>query len=311
MPLRNPNEAKASFDDIYIRPDPRDYYSVLGSLDYAIPSLAKPIFRQLSAAWKRSHGRTATLLDLGSSYGINAAMFRFPLTFEMLRRRYTRREIMALSPGDLRDLDRYYFKSWPRAQAERIIVADTSVNAIDYAVHVGVADAGIAADLEKSAIDDAVVRELTNVDIVMSTGCVGYVTEKTFGSILNATDDPPWVVSFCLRMFDYTPIAERLEQAGLVTEKLPSATFVQRRFRDEDEAGEVLDILKSRGIDPIGLESEGLLLAELFVSRPKKDVMAQPLQDLITVTSGRHMNFGPRLMQVRRNGRLALAPVRA
>ncbi|MGE0595187.1 MAG: class I SAM-dependent methyltransferase [Hyphomonadaceae bacterium] len=310
MPLNAANAAKASFDDIYVMPDPRDYYAVLGSLDYSIPTLAKPIFRQLSAAWKRTRGRAATILDLGSSYGINAALFRFPLTFDMLRRRYTRREMMALSPRELRELDRYYFQSWPRAQAERIVVADTSANAIDYAVQVGIADAGVAADLETGVVDDGVARELAGVDIVMSTGCVGYVTEKTFATILNQTSEPPWVVSFCLRMFDYEPVARQLARVGLVTEKLASATFVQRRFRDEAEASDVLGILNQRGVDPTGLESEGLLLAELFVSRPEAEVAAEPLQDLITLTSGRNLNFGPRLMQVRRNGRLALAPVR-
>ncbi|MEZ5994503.1 MAG: hypothetical protein R3C25_01980 [Hyphomonadaceae bacterium] len=66
----DPNDAKASFDNLYSQEDPRSYFSVLGSLDYAIPDLAKPIFRQALAAFRRSRGRPATILDLGSSYGI-------------------------------------------------------------------------------------------------------------------------------------------------------------------------------------------------------------------------------------------------
>ena len=36
------NASKANFDEIYVMPDPRGYFSVLGSLDYKIPDIAEP-----------------------------------------------------------------------------------------------------------------------------------------------------------------------------------------------------------------------------------------------------------------------------
>lgn len=300
------NDAKASFDSIYIRPDPRDYFSVLGSLDYSIPDLAKPIFRQIASAFERSRGKQATILDLGSSYGINAALFRYPLTFRMLQRRYARREMLVLSSERVRDLDTNYYRAWPQARGERIIVADVSSAAVAYAAEVGLAEAGIAASLEEGVPTPDVARTLADVDLVMSTGCVGYVTEKTFQSIFEAARKPPWVASFCLRMFDYEPVADALSKYGLVTEKMPSAAFVQRRFRDEAEAGDVLDVIARRGLDPTGLEAEGLLMAELFVSRPAAEARAAPLEEVVTVTSGRNIAFGPRLIQV---GKGRLSPV--
>lgn len=297
------NDAKASFDDLYSQEDPRDYFSVLGSLDYAIPDLAKPIFRQTAAAFRKANGRPATILDLGSSYGMNAALFRFPITIDMLRRRYARREMMALSAAQVREYDRAYYQSWPRVQQERIICADVSRPAVDYACAVGLADECVACDLEQGAPRD-VADKLSDVDMIISTGAVGYVTEKTFDTILKASGRTPWVVSFCLRMFDYGDIAERLANDGLVTEKLKSAAFVQRRFHDEDEAQQVLDILAKKGVDPTGLESEGFMVAELFVSRPAEQAEATPLDELVRVTSGRNLSFGPRLVQVKR-GRIA------
>jgi hypothetical protein len=305
----DPNDAKASFDDLYAREDPRDYFSILGSLDYSIPDLAKPIFRQVAAAFRKAKGRPATILDLGSSYGINAALFRYPITVDMLRRRYARREMMALTSAQVRELDRKYFESWPRAQPERIIAADVSKPAVDYAVEAGLADEAIAHDFEQGA-PPGVARRLVDVDIIMSTGAVGYVTEKTFDALLQSMGRTPWVVSFCLRMFDYSPIAARLAEDGLVTEKLRSAAFVQRRFQDEDEAAQVLDVLSRKGLDAAGLESEGLLFAELFVSRPREDVEAVPLDKLVRVVSGRNLSFGPRLVQVKRDGQRLLAPLR-
>lgn len=306
----DPNDAKASFDNLYSQEDPRDYFTVLGSLDYAIPDMAKPIFRQLATAFRKATGRTATILDLGSSYGVNAALFRYPLSLDMLRRRYARREMMALSSAQVRELDRSYYRSWPRVQDERIIVADISKAAVDYAVEVGIADDGVACDLEQGAPPEAANR-LSGVDMIISTGAVGYVTEKTFDALLRAAHPAPWVISFCLRMFDYAPIAERLAQAGLVTEKLSSAAFVQRRFRDQAEAEQILNLLRARGLDPTGLEAEGLLFAELFVSRPKEHVEAAALDELVRVVSGRNLSFGPRLVQVKRGGERLLAPMRS
>jgi hypothetical protein len=300
--LASANEAKASFDDIYVKSDPRDYFSVLGSLDYAIPDLANPIIRQTLAHWRDETGRSPTVLDVGSSYGVNAALLRYPLSFDMLRRRYTQREVMALPSEDVLALDRRYFQAWPRIAAHRFVVLDASQPAIDYALSVGLADAGLAADFEAAAPNDEARRALADVDVVITTGAVGYVGVKTFDAILSAARRPPWVISFVLRMFDYKPIARRLGAAGLATEKLGSAAFVQRRFRDAEEAQGVLDVIRQRGLDPTGLEAEGMLFAELFVSRPPEAIETMPLEEMVTVASGRNLNLGPRLMHLRRSG---------
>jgi hypothetical protein len=306
----DPNAAKASFDEIYAKPDPRAYFSVLGSLDYAIPDLAKPIFKQIAAAWRADYGGNATLLDLGSSYGINAALFRFPLSFGMLRRRYAQRAILNLASEQVQALDQNYFKAWPRTQPERIVVADVSEPAVAYAVRAGLADIGIAGSFERGAPSESAAKVLPDVDIIMSTGCVGYVTERTFQTLMDSSNRPPWVVSFVLRMFDYAPIEATLASAGLVTEKLNSAAFVQRRFRDEEEAHRVLSLLSERGLDPTGLEAEGLLFAELYLSRPRADVERRPLDSIVTVASGRNLSFGPRLVRVNRGAPSELAAVR-
>jgi len=304
------NEAKASFDDIYSKDDPRDYFGELGALDYLIPDVARPIFRQVADAWRRRSGHPGTVLDLGSSYGINSALFRFPVTFEMLRRRYARREMLSLASEQIRDYDRAYFQAWPRSQHERIIVSDISAPAVQYAVNVGLADDAIAHDFENKAPPADVQRRLRDVNLIFSTGAVGYISERTFSSILAAAKEPPWVVCFCLRLFSYEPIAKALEKAGLVTEKLEGAAFMQRRFRDTEEAESVLRTLRLRGLDSAGLESEGHLYAELFVSRPAAEVEARPLDQLVRVVSGRNLSLGPRLVEVRRDGIPGMALVR-
>lgn len=294
------NESKANFDRIYEDADPRAYYRVLGGLDYVIPDLASPLFKQLLEARAQRQDRPVTVLDLGCSYGINGALLRFPLKFDTLRRRYMLPEIQALSSGATKAFDIAYFRSWPARPNLRIIGLDASANAVHYAADVGILDTPIAEDFEHDTPSERARKALANVDIVISTGCVGYVTERTFKAILecNRNAELPWVASFVLRMFPYDAIRGTLAKFGLATEKLAGATFVQRRFRDADEYEQSLAKLEALGIDPAGREEEGLFHAELFVSRPENLVRTAPLPELVNVVSGRHKGFGRRYVRV-------------
>jgi SAM-dependent methyltransferase len=304
------NSSKANFDEIYQLPDPRGYFSVLGSLDYMIPDLAEPIVRQLLAARAKSTGQPPVVLDVGCSYGINAAVHRFPVSFGTLRNRYTRGEMAAVEPRDLARLDRSFYASWPEIGTARFIGLDVSEPAVSYARNVGLLDAGITKDLERNPLSVTEAALVKPVNVILSTGCVGYVTERTYRKLLDAVETPPWIVSFVLRMFPYDALARALAEHGLVTERLAGATFVQRRFRDVEEFTKTLAQLAERGVDTAGFESEGRFQAELYVSRPEADVRAAPLGDLVTVTSGRNRPVGTRYVQVETDGvsRIALEP---
>ena len=126
------------------------------------------------------------------------------------------------------------------------------------------------------------LRSLAQVDLVTSTGCVGYVTHKTFERLLPAVTEgrPPWLANFVLRMFPFQPIAEILKERGYVTEKLEGRTFVQRKFASGEEQEQVLSQLREQDIDPAGKEAEGHLLAEFYLSRPISETAAAPIERL-------------------------------
>lgn len=295
------NQAKAVFDDIYIAKDPRSYFSALGDLDYMIPDVAEPVVRQILAAKGSAASAKPVVLDIGCSYGINAAVHRFPLTFGGLRHRYARREMKALSSEELVRLDRNFYSAWPDVGLARFIGLDVSAPAVRYATDVGLLDQGIVADLENDALSAEDARIVRHADVIMSTGCIGYVTEKTFSKVLDATEKTPWIISFVLRMFPYDSLAAAFAQRGLVTERLTGVTFIQRRFRDAQEFENTLATLASVGIDSTGLESEGLFHADLVLSRPEADVRAAPLEDIVTVASGRGRPIAPRYVHVESN----------
>jgi hypothetical protein len=290
------NAIKADFRDIYQRKDPRAYYTVLGGLDYVIPEVARPIFLQLAEQCIAERGRPIIILDLGCSYGVNAALMRHSVTLKHLRERYLSPEMQAMRADRVAEFDARYFSGWPAREDMRFAGLDVSSEAISYGRRTGLLDAGLAIDLETQELNQAATELIACADMIISTGCVGYVTARTFAKIMGAFENQPkpWIASFVLRVFDYGEIADTLSRHALITEKFPGATFVQRRFHDPSEFEQTMNALAALGVDPAGKESEGLLHAELFVSRPEEIAAATPLTEIISLTSGIGRRYGDR-----------------
>ncbi|MEU7765713.1 class I SAM-dependent methyltransferase [Nocardia sp. NPDC049190] len=265
MPVPLHTTGKASFDDIYDRPDPRAYYARMSDLDYRIPELAKPFFQQQIRQYRASARVTApTVLDIGCSYGINAALLRFDTTMRGLVGHYDADSDRA---GLIRR-DRARLDAHTGPTDVRFLGMDASRPALDYAHEAGLLHEVVHADLESGEPTDEQRAVLATADLVVSTGCVGYVTEKTLARV--ATAHPrrrPWMAHFVLRMYDFAPIAAELAALGYRTEQAPGL-YEQRRFASDAERTQVLNTLSARGIDTTGREDAGWLYAALYLSRP-------------------------------------------
>ena len=277
------NEAKATMDHIYNQPDPRAYFRELRQLGYTIPDQAKPIFRKLIGHLHRRRGETVHLLDLGCSYGVNAALLKYDLAMRDLYAHWDQDRLKTATPEEVVEHDQRYFAGLDETGDVEVIGLDQAEQAIEFAEEVGLLNEGLAVNLEAEPLPTPAAAELAAVDLVTSTGCVGYVTEKSFERLLPAVSygRPPWLANFVLRMFPFDAIEESLHERGYVTEKLENRTFVQRRFASEDEQEQVIDQLHDRGIDPAGKETEGYLLAEFYLSRPKGDGPGAPVERLV------------------------------
>lgn len=276
------------FSDLYNSKDPRNYFKYLGQLDYIIPHLAQPIFGQLIRARQELQSEPVTVLDLGCSYAINGALMKYALNYEELRQRYTAPPLQTLTSDELLELDRHFYRSWPAQPGVRVIGLDISENAIRYAEKCGLLDRGLAIDLENRDLAPDEAADLADVDIIVSTGCVGYVTAKTFARVMNAIRPGcvPWVASFVLRMFAFDEIEDTLAGYGLVTELYEGATFVQRRFANREEMEATIRAVERRGLDTYGHETDGLYHANLYISRPPEEIERCPIQKLVSVVSG-------------------------
>ncbi|MFI7102639.1 hypothetical protein ACIBK8_25150 [Streptomyces sp. NPDC050161] len=271
---------KADFEAIYNRPDPQRYFTTLQPLDYQIPHHGQAVFRAAVDALRRRRADRPPLnvVDLCCSYGINAALLKHRLTLTDLYDRYARQDQDAPRlPQD----DRAYFAARILPDAPHVTGLDVADQAVGYARSAGVLDQGFAENLETDEPSPQLRAALAGTDLITVTGGVGYISERTFGHLIDSMDSPPWVAAFVLRTVSYRPVSALLARAGLVTEKLTTRTFRQRRFADGDERRAAFTALAGHGLTTHGKEADGFYHADLYLSRPAADVALLPMSELI------------------------------
>ena len=270
---------KIDLSEIYDRPDPRDYYQTLVNLDYRIPAEGAPIFRQVIKIERSARRqRHLKLLDVGCSYGVNAAILKCERTLVDLYRDYGVSTAGAMSRRELIARDRASL----RPQEELTVIGlDPAVHAVGYAREAGILDAYLTRDLENEKPTSAEQALLSDVDLVISTGAIGYVGVPTFVHILEASEKKPWFALFALRMFSFDAIGEALKERGYAVYKLAGRTFRQRHFADDKEREEVFANLAALGIDPGPCENDGWYHAEFFFAHPADEDVPAPLPGLV------------------------------
>ncbi|MGO1973866.1 MAG: hypothetical protein ACTH2Q_13005 [Propionibacteriaceae bacterium] len=272
---------KTDFGAIYDQPDPRAYYSMLGEYDYQIPQYGAEMFERLL----RAEGRIGTqgpptVLDLCCSYGIVTSLLNTNLTMDELTAHYGADRTAQMSDHELVAADRELLRARRRPDPVRTIGIDIAKNAVEYAVDVGALDTGAVENLEADDASPRLVALLADVDLITTTGGVGYVTDKTFERLLRHAPPTVTVAAFCLRTFDYGTVQAALDAHGLVTERA-GETVRQRRFTSSEERDWAIASVREHGFDPAGCEDDGYYHAELYVSRTADRVARTPLRDLI------------------------------
>ncbi|WP_245689367.1 hypothetical protein [Streptomyces chattanoogensis] len=274
---------KADFEAIYNCPDPHRYFTTLGPLDYQIPHHGQAVFRAVSEVLQRRRSDRPPLgvVDLCCSYGVNAALLNHRLSLTDLYSRYTGHVPGAPAPDRLAAEDRKFFAKRRRPGAARVIGLDAAEHAVAYAQSAGLLHRGFSDNLELADPSAELRQALAGIDLITVTGGVGYITERTFARLLDCVTSPPWIAAFVLRTVSYDGVVALLDRAGLVTQKLTTRTFRQRRFADGEERREVFKALDRRGLSAVGKEADGFYHADLYLSRPAADAAALPLEKLL------------------------------
>ncbi|MBW1602028.1 class I SAM-dependent methyltransferase [Streptomyces sp. JJ66] len=262
---------KVSLDHLYTGTDPRPFFTTLRPLGYCVPQQAKPHFAKLLTEYRDAHGVAAPrVLDVGCSYGVNGALLKYDVTMDELYARYCDvPQPDTRTRADLIAHDRELARSRQPARPLHVTGLDVSAGALEYALDAGFLDDAVHADLEAEEPTAHQRRQLAGTDLVVSTGCLGYVTERTLVRIVRAQGEHrPWMAHFVLRMFSFAPIAAALADLGYHTYRV-EGVFPQRRFASPEEHARVVAKLTAAKVNPDGLEAEGWLHAELYVSTPR------------------------------------------
>lgn len=277
------NESKTNMDYIYNQSDPRTYFRELKKLTYTIPDSAKPIFQKLIIHLQQRQERTVHVLDLGCSYGVNAAMLKYDLSMHELYDHWNDQSLVQAAPEDVVAHDRRFIDNFDEQEDILVTGLDPAKSAIVFAKESGLLDEGLAVNLEVSSLSNTATEILADVDLVTSTGCVSYMTGRRFERLLPAVTQGqlPWLGNFVLRMFPFDAIEETLTKWGYVIERLVDRTFVQRNFASVNEQEQVLEQLRDGGIEPTSGEVEGQLLPEFYLSRPTADAVDVLIERLL------------------------------
>ncbi|MGH9088987.1 MAG: hypothetical protein ACRDYZ_12910 [Acidimicrobiales bacterium] len=270
---------KADFGEIYDQPDPRAYFAKLQPFDYVIPQHGADLFTRLLGARGTAATQRARILDVCCSYGVVSTLMKTDLDVADIYDHYGEAAEQDLTTVELTEADQRLLKEYAVPDPAIMVGLDVAANAVEYAVGTGALDAGFAENLEVDPASPELTSLVSEVDLITTTGGVGYVTERTFDQLLDAANDNVWVASFCLRTYDYGPIIDSLDDHGLQTERLPQ-TFPQRRFTGPDEREWAMAQVRELGADPEGKETEGYYHADFYLSRPTDEAHSEPMAEL-------------------------------
>ncbi len=258
---------KVVLDHIYDQETPLHFYNALSELDYSIPAEANPVFVKLiSFIQKLKNDQTIKLIDLGSSYGVNGALLKTNKSLDDLLKRYKAPELKNSTSNELIKKD----KNWYEIENNSIIMvgADVSKHALDYALKTNLINKKLCGNLEQRTLTENETQAIENTDLIISTGCIGYVSHQTIKELLNSLKPKqPIMAHFVLRTISFEKIEQEISKNGYKTYK-SKIPFRQRQFASKEEQASTLSRLKEMELNSEHYEAEGNYYAHLYISLP-------------------------------------------
>lgn len=257
------------------------------AVDYRMAEFMNPFLSAVVDASATIEGQIR-VLDVGCSYGMSGALLKTNCAYGDLAEFY--REEASPEFSSCVTETRRWLESRSEREDVEVVGFDSSEEAVKFATASNMIDAGIARNLEldESQLTSSEAILVQHCDVLLSTGAIGYVTDRTVSPILEEFGHRghgslgPVAIMSVLELFDPESIARSFTDHGFRFGQLP-VRMPQRRFTDEEERRGVLGTLQQRGVPTAAQESENTMFANLCVA-------AQPdkFQELIHCLSEIH-----------------------
>lgn len=261
---------KKDFSDVYTKKFPAPYLEQMRDVEYRIPDQTKPLYEHITERMINYSRKPINILDLGSSYGINSALLGHELVMSELDEFFIKQHPHP-SLSEVHD----FFSDLPSNNPNlRFYLVDTSSPALEFAENAGLCEKSFCVNLENEPLSKEFKQTLHNIDLIISTGCIGYIGWKSFERIfenISPNDAFPLFAFSLLRMFDVSEIALAFKRNNFVLVKTKVGPLKQRRFYDGAEMKKTLDLLKYRDLDTRGLEDTGYYYADFYMAGPAKN----------------------------------------
>lgn len=263
---------KKNFADIYTQKFPDDYLEEMKRLHYRIPDKTKTLYLSLAEQLYKKLSRPINILDIGSSYGINAALMKHDLEMSDLDDYFLQEENTTL------EQTKQFFEKMPSNDHLKFFQIDISDNALQFSEDVKLCKKGICVNLETESLP---IKEVPSFDMIIATGCIGYIGYRAFSNLFELIKkqktkysqseiEKPVFAFSVLRIFDMEKIQQTFDYYGYSLVRTDLDPIRQRRFSDSGEKSQTVSLLHSKGIDSKGFEDDGHFYAHFYIANPKK-----------------------------------------
>ena len=270
----NELRVKKDFTDIYTQDSPYRYLKEMDRLEYSISDSTKSLYNSVIGQLEEELSRPINVLDLGSSYGINSSLIKYNLTMSELNNFFLN------ETEPTKKETRQFYEECTSNDNINFYQIDISEEAIKFSEEMNLCERGINVDLEAEKLN--LLESLPKIDVVIATGCVGYIGYRAFSNLLKVIKnrqsnsiesekehiDPIFAFSV-LRMFDMEGIEEVFETNDYSIVKSDIKPIRQRNFSDSKEKIQAISLLHGMGIDTKKYEDDGNFYADFYIAKSK------------------------------------------
>ena len=270
----NELKIKKDFTDIYTQDSPYEYLKEMNRLEYSISDSTKSLYNSIIEQLEETSSKAINVLDLGSSYGINSSLMKYDLTMTELNNFF----LNGTEPT--KKETKQFYEDCTSIDNINFYQIDISKEALKFSEDMNLCERSINVDLEAEKLN--LLESLPKMDIVIATGCVGYIGYKAFSNLLKAIKNrqsnsieseteftAPIFAFSVLRMFDMKDIEEVFEIYDYTIEKSDIKPIRQRNFSNPKEKTQTMSILENMKIDTKNYEDDGNFYADFYIAKPK------------------------------------------